>query len=271
MVRLDELRGRVAAITGGGGVLCSTLAVELARCGVRTALLDLDEARMGETLNGVRAAGSEGLAVQTDVLDPESLAKAADAALSTFGRIDYLINGAGGNHSQATTSGDLAFVDLPREAVGKVFDLNFLGTFLASQAFLRPIAKSGEGAIVNISSMNAFRPLTHVVAYSAAKAAVSNFTAWLAVHVAREISPRIRVNAIAPGFFLTKQNQFLLQGEDGALTERGRQIIEHTPVGRFGSPEELTSTLLWLLSPASSFVTGAVIPVDGGFAAYAGV
>jgi NAD(P)-dependent dehydrogenase (short-subunit alcohol dehydrogenase family) len=186
--------------------------------------------------------------------------------------VDILVNGAGGNKKQATTSPDLSFFDLPPDAIRWVFDLNFLGTLLPSQVFGQPMAEQGAGCILNVSSMNAFRPLTRIPAYSAAKAAVSNFTQWLAVHMAQEYSSRIRVNAIAPGFFLTEQNRFLLTEETtGNLTPRGRTIIEHTPMGRFGAPEDLVGTVVWLLSPAAAFVTGVVVPVDGGFSANSGV
>jgi NAD(P)-dependent dehydrogenase (short-subunit alcohol dehydrogenase family) len=183
-----------------------------------------------------------------------------------------VINAAGGNNPQATTSPDLSFFDLPEDALRFVFDLNIAGTIIPSQVFGRSMAERGEGTILNISSMNAFRPLTRIPAYSAAKAGVSNFTQWLAVHMAQEYSPHIRVNAVAPGFFLTEQNRFLLTDpETGELTDRGRTIIEHTPMGRFGEPEELLGTVLWLLSPASGYVTGIVVPVDGGFSAFSGV
>jgi len=192
--------------------------------------------------------------------------------LGQFGRVDILINGAGGNRKRATTSPDLAFFDLPADAIQWVFSLNFIGTLLPSQVFGRLMAEQEHGVILNVSSMNAFRPLTRIPAYSAAKAAVSNFTQWLAVHMAQEYSPRIRVNAIAPGFFLTEQNRFLLTDEQtGELTLRGKTIIAHTPMGHFGDPEDLIGTVLWLLSPGAKFVTGIVVPVDGGFSAFSGV
>ena len=220
----------------------------------------------------IAAEEGAGLAVQCDVLDKASLEAARNAVMARFGRVDILVNGAGGNKEQATTSCDLSFFDLSPDAIRWVFDLNFLGTLLPSQVFGKSMAERGEGCILNVSSMNAFRPLTRIPAYSAAKAAVSNFTQWLAVHMAQEYSPNIRVNALAPGFFLTEQNRFLLTDEaSGELTPRGRIIIEHTPMGRFGDPEDLLGTVLWLLSSASSFVTGVVVPVDGGFSAYSGV
>jgi len=262
----------VAAITGGGGVLCGTMARALGKNGVRVAVLDLNGEAAERVAADVRAAGGEAIAVVVDVLDRDSIETAAQQVVDAFGRVDILINWAGGNKKQATTSPELSFFDLPADAVRWVFDLNFLGTLLPCQVFGKLMAEQGEGCILNISSMNAFRPLTRIPAYSAAKAAVSNFTQWLAVHMAQEYSPRIRVNAIAPGFFLTEQNRFLLTDEaTGELTPRGRTIIDHTPMGRFGEPEDLVGTVLWLLSPGAAFVHGVVVPVDGGFSAFSGV
>jgi len=269
---LFQLAGRVAAITGGGGVLCGTMAHALGKNGVRVAVLDLSGEAAERVAADVRAAGGEAIAVVVDVLDRASVEAAARQVVDAFSRVDILINGAGGNKKQATTSAELPFFDLPSDAVRWVFDLNFLGTLLPCQVFGKLMAEQGEGCILNVSSMNAFRPLTRIPAYSAAKAAVSNFTQWLAVHMAQEYSPRIRVNAIAPGFFLTEQNRFLLTDEaTGELTPRGRTIIEHTPMGRFGEPEDLIGTVLWLLSPGAAFVHGVVVPVDGGFSAFSGV
>jgi len=269
---LFDLKGKVVAATGGGGVLVGEMSRGLARAGARVAVLDIVEEAAQRVANEIVAAGGEAIGVKTDVLDKSSVEAALETTLDRFGRVDVLINGAGGNRPQATTSPELPFFDLPQDAVRWVFDLNFLGTLIASQVFGRVMAEQGEGVILNISSMNAFRPLTRIPAYSAAKAAVSNFTQWLAVHMAQEYSPRIRVNAIAPGFFLTHQNRFLLIDEEtGELTPRGRTIIDHTPMGRFGDPADLLGTVLWLLSPASSFVTGIVVPVDGGFSAFSGV
>ena len=269
---LFGLPGKVAAVTGGGGVLCGTMSRALGRIGAKVAVLDLFEEAAQRVADDIVNEGGEAIAVQCDVLDRASLEAARDVVLARFGRLDILINGAGGNKKQATTSPDLPFFDLPADAVRWVFELNLLGTLLPSQVFGRLMAEQGEGCILNISSMSAFRPLTRIPAYSAAKAAVSNFTQWLAVHMAQEYSPNIRVNALAPGFFLTAQNRFLLtDGATGELTPRGRTIIDHTPLGRFGDPEDLLGTLLWLLSPASAFVTGIVVPVDGGFSAFSGV
>ena len=270
---LFDLSGKVAAITGGGGVLCGTLSRALARLGVRVAVLDILEETAQRVANDIVEAGGKAIALRCDVLDKTSLEAARDAALSRFGRVDILINGAGGNKQQASTSADLSFFDLPYEALRWVFDLNLLGTLLPSQVFGKSMVEQDGGSILNISSMNAFRPLTRTPAYAAAKAGVSNFTQWLAVHMAQEYSPNIRVNAIAPGFFLTEQNRFLLTDDaTGSLTPRGETIVKHTPMGRFGGPEDLIGTVVWLLSPAaSSFVTGIVVPVDGGFNAFSGV
>ncbi|NLG72776.1 MAG: SDR family oxidoreductase [Chloroflexi bacterium] len=272
---LDELfsvDGLTAAVTGGGGVLCSTMAEALACAGVRVAVLDLRLDMAQAVASRIQQAGGQAIAVECNVLDKASIVQAADAVEKAFGPVDILINGAGGNKPQATTSPDLSFFDLPADAAQWVFNLNFIGTLLPCQVFGKGMAARGHGSILNISSMNAFRPLTRVPAYSAAKASVSNFTQWLAVHLAQEYSPGIRVNALAPGFFLTEQNRFLLTDRDsGALTERGQKIIDHTPMQRFGTPEDLIGAMFYLLSPAAKFVTGVVLPVDGGFSAYSGV
>jgi len=265
------MKGKVAVITGGAGVLCTAIAEGLAREGVKIALLDINEEKAEKALALVRSAGSEGLVVKTSVLSRKELEQASNKVLSAFGRLDILINGAGGNSPRATTGQDQPFFDLPEDGARFVFDLNFMGTFLASQAFGKVMADQKEGVILNIASMNAIRPLTRIPAYSAAKAAVTNFTQWLAVHMAQEYSPRIRVNAIAPGFFLTAQNRFLLKDDNDELTPRGQQIIDHTPTGRFGVPEDLIGTVNWLLSEAAEFVTGIIVPIDGGFSAYSGV
>jgi len=269
---LFDLRGKVIVGTGGGGVLVGAISRSLARAGARVAVLDIVEEAAQRVADDIVAAGGEAIGVKADVLDHDSMRQALSTVLDHFGHVDILINGAGGNKPQATTSAERSFFDLPPDAVRWVFDLNFLGTFIPSQVFGKVMADKGEGVILNISSMNAFRPLTRIPAYSAAKAAVSNFTQWLAVHMAQEYSPNIRVNAIAPGFFLTQQNRFLLINEEtGELTPRGKTIIDHTPMARFGDPEDLVGTVLWLLSPASAFVTGVVVPIDGGFSAFSGV
>lgn len=267
-----NLSGQVVVITGGGGVLCGSMAKACAKAGAKVAVLDLILDSAIRVAKEIKEDGGEAIGVACNVLESQSIEQACKQVLDAFGMIDILINGAGGNHPMATTKPDLSFFQIPSDAVSKVFNLNFLGTLLPSQVFGQLMAKNKKGVIVNISSMNSFRPLTRIPAYSAAKAAISNFTQWLAVHMAQEYSPNIRVNAIAPGFFLTDQNRFLLTDkETGELTPRGKQILSHTPLNRLGNPDDLTSTLLWLLSPASSFITGIIVPVDGGFSAYSGV
>jgi NAD(P)-dependent dehydrogenase (short-subunit alcohol dehydrogenase family) len=259
-------------ITGGAGVLGASIAEALATAGAHVAILDIDENRIIEVTRKIQKINPNVVGLKADVLNRESLQKACDLVLNKFGSVDILINGAGGNHPKATTSDELSFFDLPADSMQFVNDLNLMGTIIPSQIFGKYFADKKVGVILNVSSMNAFRPLTRIPSYSAAKAAVSNFTQWLAVHMAQNYSPKIRVNAIAPGFFLTKQNEFLLKDEKtGGLTARGQQIIDHTPMGHFGDPEDLTGTIIWLLSNASSFVTGIVVPVDGGFSAYSGV
>ena len=272
LTRLYDFTGQTVAITGGTGVLGGDMACALACCGANVALLDRHTDPGAVLLERMDPHASRAIVIATDVLDTTSLSHALDTIVERFGRVDALINGAGGNNPKATTNKDARFFDLPSDALRWVFDLNILGTILPCQVFGRAMAKAGAGTILNISSMNAFRPLTRIAAYSAAKAGVSNFTQWLAVHLAQEYSPNIRVNAIAPGFFLGNQNRFLLTDEKtGELTDRGRQILAHTPMGRFGEAEDLHGAMLWLLSPASRFVTGVIIPVDGGFSAFSGV
>lgn len=269
---LYNFEGKTAIITGGSGVLGGEIVRGLVGLGANVVVLIHSTEISQEQQDLLNAGPGTCLCIQGDVLDRDSLVAARQSVMEKFGRIDLLINAAGGNHPEATTSADRTFFDLPQEALSFTGDLNLLGTILPCQIFGREMAKQKEGVILNISSMNAFRPLTCIPAYSAAKAAVSNFTQWLAVHMAQEYSPQIRVNAVAPGFFLTRQNRFLLTDEaDGSLTARGQKIIDHTPMGRFGNPEDLLGTVLWLLSPASQFVTGIVVPIDGGFSAYSGV
>jgi len=267
-----DLRGQTAVLTGGGGVLIGAMARELAGRGVKVAIADLALPAAQAVADDIARAGGTALAVSMNVLDKAAVAAAADTVLKAWGRVDILVNGAGGNKKEATTSPELSFFDLPADAMKFVMDLNLLGTLLPSQVFGKIMAQQKRGVIVNISSMNSFRPLTRIVGYSAAKAAINNVTQWLAVHLAQNYAPDIRVNAIAPGFFETAQNKFLLRDEKtGALTARGNQIIGHTPQGRFGNPEDLLGALVWLVSPAASFVTGVVVPVDGGFSAFSGV
>jgi NAD(P)-dependent dehydrogenase (short-subunit alcohol dehydrogenase family) len=270
--KLYDFTGQTVLITGGAGILGGEMACALVGCGANVAILDRDPALADRLKDRLGCGPGCATVVYGDVLKRETLIEAAKVVEGEFGPIDMLINTAGGNSPKATTSADLSFFDLPEEALGFVFDLNIVGTIIPCQAFGQGMAERGEGVILNVSSMSAFRPLTRIPAYSAAKAGVSNFTQWLAVHMAQEYGPNIRVNAIAPGFFLTAQNRFLLvDQESGDLTPRGRTIIDHTPMNRFGEPEELLGTVLWLLSPASAFVTGIVVPIDGGFSAFSGV
>jgi NAD(P)-dependent dehydrogenase (short-subunit alcohol dehydrogenase family) len=272
LIKMYDFTGMVVAVTGGAGVLGSEMTRALAGCGAEVAILDLNIEPAKALVDDLGEHGKQVTLHQCDVLNRDSIAQAAHDVASQMGKIDCLINGAGGNKAAATTSPDMKFFDLPTDALRWVFDLNILGTMLPCQVFGKIMAEQGHGTILNISSMNSFRPLTRIPAYSGAKAAVSNFTQWLAVHMAQEYSPKIRVNAVAPGFFLTNQNRFLLTDrETGALTKRGNSIIEHTPMARFGEPKDLFGAVLWLLSPASEFVTGTVIPIDGGFSAYSGV
>ena len=267
-----DIKDKTIVITGGGGVLCGAMAKALGQMGAKIAVLDLLEEAAAKVADEIQSAGGRAIAVQCDVLDKASLESAREKVTTELGRIDVLINGAGGNKKEATTSPEMPFFDLPKDAVRFVFDLNFLGTLLPCQVFGKEMAENGSGCILNVSSMCAFSPLTKVAAYSAAKAAVSNFTQWLAVHICQNYSKDVRVNAIAPGFFLTEQNRFLLTDEKtGELTARGQTIIDHTPMGRFGQAEELIGTVMWLLSDAAKFVTGIVVPIDGGFSAFSGV
>jgi NAD(P)-dependent dehydrogenase (short-subunit alcohol dehydrogenase family) len=267
-----DVRGKKIAITGAGGVLCGAMARAVGMAGANVAILDRNFDAAEEVAHQIRSVGGNAVAIKCDVLDKESIIAAKDEVMKAFGGCDVLINGAGGNHKSATTGPDMPLFDIPAEAIKFVFDLNFLGTLLPTQVFGKVMADAGSGVIINISSMNAFKPLTKIPAYSAAKAAVSNFTQWLAVHMCQNYSDKIRVNAIAPGFFITEQNRFLVTDEKtGEFTPRGQSIVDHTPMGRFGEAEELSGTLIWLISEASKFVTGVVVPVDGGYSAFGGV
>ena len=270
--RLYDFTGKSVMVTGGAGVLAGEMACALFGCNAQIAIVDRDPSLAGPLMKRIEPVGDRAIVVFGDVLRGETIQAAADEVIRAFGKIDILINAAGGNDPRATSGGANTFFDIPPDALKFVSDLNLLGTMIPSQIVGKHMAGRGEGVILNISSMNAFRPLTRIAAYSAAKAAVSNFTQWLAVYMAQEVSPRIRVNAVAPGFFLTNQNRYLLiDRETGKNTERGKKILDHTPAGRFGEPEDLLGTVLWLLSPASKFVTGIVVPVDGGFSAFSGV
>lgn len=282
MSELFSLEGRVAVVTGGTGTLGSVMAWGLALAGARVAVLGRRQGRAEEVSQSISDAGGEATALPADVLDKEQLATARDKLLQRWGRVDILLNGAGGNVPEATLDDAKDVFSLPEEAFREVFDLNLMGTLLPSQVFgeamVRPEAgrspseRDGpRGCIVNISSMAADRAITRVVGYSTAKGAVENFTRWLSVDLARRYGEGLRVNAISPGFFIGEQNRSLLLDERGDFTERGRTIVEHTPAGRFGEPKELMGTLVWLCGPGASFVNGVVVPVDGGFSAFSGV
>ena len=269
-----DLTGKTAVVTGGGGVLGGSIAEGLASAGATVAIADVRLDMAQAVADKIIAAGGKAKGYALDVFDRATIEACNTAIGADFGQVDILINGVGGNMGGATTSPDQSFFDLPQDAMLKVIDLNLVGgVVLPSQVFIKSMIDNEDGGvIINVSSMNAFRPLTRIPGYSAAKAAVSNFTQWLAVHLAQEYSPKLRVNAVAPGFFLTEQNRFLLTDkETGDPTPRGETIIGHTPQGRYGSPEDLIGTTIWLASDASKFVTGIVVPVDGGFSAFSGV
>jgi len=266
-----SLEGKTAVITGGAGVLGSAIAQGLGKAGAKIALCDIvnaDKVAQKLQIEGIQVKG-----YYINVMDIEKIKSCRDEVIKDFGKVDILLNAAGGNMKEATTSEELKFFDLPLSALEKVVGLNlFGGALLPSQVFGKIMVENKEGgSIINISSMSAFCPLTKVPGYSAAKAAVSNFTQWLAVHFAQEYNKNLRVNAIAPGFFLTTQNRFLLTNEDGNLTPRGDTIISHTPMDKFGDPKDLIGACIWLASDASKFVTGIIVPVDGGFSAFSGV
>lgn len=283
MLTHDNLKQRVAVITGAAGVLCSQMAKDLAEIGVRVVLLGRTLENLEALADEIQSSGGTALPIQCDVLDVKALQKAREKVLDTFGLCDILINGAGGNSPLGTTTKDTfemtdldksieevkTFFDLDPEGISYVFNLNFLGTLLPTQCFAKDMVGRENTCIINISSMNAIRPLTRIPAYSGAKAAVSNLTQFMAVHFA---DTNIRVNAISPGFFATKQNKALLYNDDGSFTARSEKIISQTPMKRFGTPKELSGALLFLCNEAySSFVTGVILPIDGGFSAYSGV
>jgi NAD(P)-dependent dehydrogenase (short-subunit alcohol dehydrogenase family) len=281
MFHHDNLKGRVAVVTGGGGVLCSGFSKDLAKQGVKVAVLDLNEAAARKTADAIVADGGEAIAVSCDCLDRDSIENARKVVNEKLGTCDILLNGAGGNNPKGTTTKDIfeledlddpsvkTFFDLDPEGIKFVFNLNFLSALLTTQVFAADMIHKENTCIINVSSMNAFRPLTRIPAYSAAKASVSNFTQFMAVHFS---DVGIRVNAMAPGFFSTNQNKTLLYNEDGSLSERSKKIISHTPLGRFGTTDDLTGSLLFLADERySGFITGVVLPIDGGFSAYSGV
>ncbi len=278
-----NLKGKTAVVTGGGGILCGCFSEALGSCGANVAVLDLRKEAADKIVKKINSRGGNAIGIEANVLKKDSLLEAEKIIMNKFGPCNILINGAGGNHPKGTTSNEfltledfkskseslITFFDLDLEGFEFVFNLNFIGTLLTTQVFAKKMINQKGAVIINISSMNAFRPLTKIPAYSAAKAALSNFTRWLAVHLSKV---GIRVNAIAPGFFLTDQNRNLLINKDGTYTPRAEKILSHTPMQRFGVPEDLLGTFLWLVDEeASSFVNGIIVPVDGGFSAYSGV
>lgn len=266
-----DISGQVAVITGAGGIICGTLAKEMAKKGVKVALLDLFIESAQNIANEIIASGGDAVAVKADVLDRSSLEAAREKVIEKYGKIDILVNGAGGNKPQATTTKDTDFFHLDLDAFKWVFDLNVTGAVLTTMVFGEFMAKNKSGNVINIASMSSYHPLTNTVAYCGAKAAVANFTEWMATHFNQNYSNNIRVNAIAPGFLLTNQNRYLLTNEDGSATDRGQRVLAKTPMGRYGEPVEMAGPVMFLCSEAASFINGAVLPVDGGFSSYWGV
>lgn len=271
MQSLFSIQGKVAVITGGTGVLGRAIAEGLAEAGAKVVVIGRNQEKLASVTQKIVANGGEAVGFSCDVLSKDALEKACDQVSAKYGTLDILINGAGGNRPAASTSSELSFFDLDQAALDEVMQLNFMGTLLPTQVFGKLFVEKKHGVVLNISSMASFRPLTNVLGYAAAKAAVNNFTQWLAVHMNLNYSPNIRVNAIAPGFFLTEQNNYLMIQENGELTPRAKTILGHTPMDRFGEPDDLIGTVLWLISDASRFVTGQVVAIDGGFSAFTGV
>jgi len=272
LTAMYDFTGKTFAVTGGAGALGGDVVVALAGCGANVMILDLRLGGVEAIKERLGERASQVDAVEVNVMNRDSLVAAGEAIENRFGSLYGLVNAAGGNNPRATVNPTMSYFDIPEDALRFVLDLNILGTMMPCQILAKQMVESGEGVILNYSSMNAYRPLTNIAAYSASKAAITNFTAWLAVYLAQNYSGKIRVNAIAPGFFLGEQNRFLMVDKDtGKWTPRGQKVIDHTPMGRLGNPEDLLGCVLWLLSPAASFVTGITVPVDGGFSAYAGV
>jgi NAD(P)-dependent dehydrogenase (short-subunit alcohol dehydrogenase family) len=271
MTNLFNLNGKTAVITGGTGVLGGAMAKALAKAGANVAILGRDETKAANKIREINDNGGEAMSLIADVLDHDALLAAKEKVLDKWKTIDILVNAAGGNAPKAIVNPDQSIFDLSREALEKIVDVNFLGSFYTTRAFAGPMIEQKSGSIVNISSMAADRPMTRVIGYAASKAAIDNYTKWLATEFATKYGEGIRVNAIAPGFFIGEQNRDLLLNDDDSLTARAQTIVDHTPMNRFGKPEDLAGTVIWLCSEASAFVTGTVIPVDGGFSAFSGV
>lgn len=269
--RLFALDGKVAVVTGGTGVLGGAMARGLAQAGARVVIIGRRAERAVEVAQSIRDAGGDAMAAPADVMDASSLEAARGQIMAAYGQIDILINAAGGTTPQATVSPSQTIFDMQLAPMKEVFDLNLIGTLLPSQVFGASMAERRSGSIVNISSMNAQRALTRAIAYSAAKAAIDNFTKWLAVELALKFGEGLRVNAVAPGFFVGEQNRALLLNEDGTLTARGQTILDHTPARRFGDPDDLMGAIIYLCSPAARFVTGTIMMVDGGVNAFSGI
>ena len=270
-MHLPDLSEKIAVITGGGGAICGAMAEALAQQGVRVAIWDLSDKAAETIAERITSKGGNAVGLNCDVMDKAAINAALQATLDEYRGVDILINGAGGSRKEATTSPELSFFDILPEEIRRTIDLNYLSAVLPSQSVGRVFADQGHGVILNIASIAGLLPLSRSLAYSNGKAAVINFTQWLAVHMAKEYSPKIRVNALAPGFVLTDQNRFLLVDESGEFTERGQHVIGEVPLRRYGEPHDMAGTALWLVSDAAAFVTGAVIPVDGGYMAYSGV
>ncbi len=266
-----SLKGKVSVVTGGTGVLGGAMAIALAKAGAKVAVLGRNQEKLNEMVQTISKDGGEALALSADVTKTEELQQANEKLMQKWGRIDILINGAGGNMPGAVVKPEQTIYDLSEDAIRKIVELNYLGTVLPTQIFSKNMSERKEGVIINISSVAASKPLSRVMGYASSKAAIENYTQWLSGEMAAKFGEGIRVNAIAPGFFLTEQNRELLTNKDGSLTERGQQILSQTPFKRFGNPEDLNGTLIWLCSDASRFVTGAIIPVDGGYCAYGGI
>lgn len=271
ITEIFSLNGKSAIVTGGSGILGSSMAMAMAQAGAKVAVLGRGKDKLQQVVQAIQAQGAEAMALVADVTDSSQLQQAHQQFLNSYGEPDILLNTAGGNMPGAVIKPEQSFTDLSEDDLRKVMELNYMGTVLPTKVFVETMLKNKKGIIINISSAAAQRPLTRVMGYASSKAAIDNYTQWLAVELAQKHGEGIRVNAIAPGFFLTEQNRGLLTEEDGSLSGRGQQIIDHTPFGRFGKPEDLNGTLLWLCSKASKFVTGTIIPVDGGFDAYSGV